>query len=167
MIKTKVQKKKRNGAEPLEPSDQENESLLFENPLIIPPGLGRSLLDFEAHYHVTGKEPILILGATGVGKSLFLNLSKIYFKEECKKKKAVRPIVEANCAHFAGGASDLNVTRSELFGHSKGAFTGAAGEKIGLVEVADGGLLILEELGELPLEVQAMLLTFIETGMSS
>ena len=165
MIKTKVQKKKRNGAEPLEPSDQENESLLFENPLIIPPGLGRSLLDFEAHYHVTGKEPILILGATGVGKSLFLHLSKIYFKEECKKKKAVRPIVEANCAHFAGGASDLNMTRSELFGHSKGAFTGAAGKKIGLVEVADGGLLILEELGELPLEVQAMLLTFIETGM--
>jgi transcriptional regulator with AAA-type ATPase domain len=56
------------------------------------------------------------------------------------------------------------VTRSELFGHVKGAFTGANKDKPGLIEKAEGGLLILEEIGELPLEAQAMLLTFIETG---
>ena len=54
--------------------------------------------------------------------------------------------------------------RSELFGHVEGAFTEAIRDKKGLVEKADGGMLILEEVGELPLEVQAMLLTFIETG---
>ena len=159
MKKTKAPEEKRNGV------DQEYELSWFEeNDLIIPPGLGRSLLDFEAHYHVAGKKPILISGDTGVGKSLFLHLSIAYFKEEYKKKKDERPIIEANCAHFAGGASDLNMSRSELFGHCKGAFTGAIRNKMGLVEKADGGLLILEELGELPLEVQAMLLTFIETG---
>lgn len=56
------------------------------------------------------------------------------------------------------------MARSELFGHKKGAFTGAIEDKLGLVDAANNGALILEEIGELPLEVQAMLLTFIETG---
>jgi transcriptional regulator with GAF, ATPase, and Fis domain len=58
----------------------------------------------------------------------------------------------------------MNIVRSELFGHVEGAFTGAIRDKTGLVEIANGGLLILEEVGELPFEAQAMLLTFIETG---
>jgi DNA-binding NtrC family response regulator len=164
MKKPEVQKKKPKSEGAIESSRAKDEHQLFENPLIIPPGLSRTAMDFNAHYNVAGKEPILILGSTGVGKSLFLHLSKELFKKANKKKKVMPPIVEANCAHFAGGASDLNMTRSELFGHCKGAFTGAIKDKIGLVEEADGGLLILEEIGELPLEVQAMLLTFIETG---
>ncbi len=89
---------------------------------------------------------------------------KKFFKILNEQQNIKTPIVEANCAHFAGGVSDLNMSRSELFGHVKGAYTGAVKNKKGLVEEADGGLLILEELGELPLEIQAMLLTFIETG---
>lgn len=139
-----------NGLEPPDSGYQQDKSLPPKDPLIIPPGLNRTVMDFNAHYNVAGKEPILILGSTGVGKSLFLHLSIELFKKANKKKKVMRPIVEANCAHFAGGASDLNMTRSELFGHAKGAFTGAVDKKIGLVQEADGGLLILEEIASRP-----------------
>lgn len=138
--------------------------LLFKKPLIVPPGLNPAVMDFEAHFAVSGEEPIMILGSTGVGKSLFLYLAKRLFKKAHQNKEIVPPVVEANCAHFAGGSSGLDLARSELFGHVEGAFTGAIRDKKGLVEKADGGMLILEEVGELPLEVQAMLLTFIETG---
>jgi hypothetical protein len=137
----------------------------FDNPFIVPPGIYQAVHDFEAHWCVSDKEPILVLGATGVGKSLFLHLSKQFFKKQnpTRRKKPV-PIIEANCAHFSGARSDLNMARSELFGYVAGAFTGATDDKVGLVEKADGGLLVLEEIGELPLEAQAMLLTFVETG---
>ena len=140
-----------------EPRDSDEQSLF--SPLIIPPGLFNSIWDFEAHYVVSKDEPIILLGATGVGKSLFLHLAKMFFKQVHKNKKKQPPIIEANCAHF-----NVNLANSELFGHAKGAYTDAKSDRKGLVEEADGGLLILEEIGELPLEVQAMLLTFIETG---
>lgn len=137
---------------------------LIESQYIIPPGLSKPEFDFVAHYHVSGQLPILLLGDTGVGKTIFLKLARRLFIEQCKYDKNIHPIMESNCAHFAGGSSDLNISRSELFGHVKGAFSGATKDKKGLVEEANDGLLILEEIGELPLEVQAMLLTFIEKG---
>lgn len=124
---------------------------------IIPPGLLSDVQKFEAHCKVAADEPIIVVGPTGVGKSLFLNI----FEKLHKKDHVNQPVRWANCAHFGG--SDPNIARSELFGQIKGAFTGAVPKK-GLVEEASGGVLILEEIGELPLEVQAMLLTFIETG---
>lgn len=142
----------------------EMERLLFEKPLIAPPGLHQVILDFEAHFAVSGDDPIMILGPTGVGKSLFLYLARILFKKNHQYDETPPIILEANCAHFSSGGSGYSLARSELFGHVKGAFTDAHKDKVGLVEKANGGLLILEEVGELPLEVQAMLLTFIETG---
>ena len=126
----------------------------------IPPGL-LSLVDtFENHYKVAKGEPILIIGPTGVGKSLFIHVFERLYREEHQDEKK-HPIVKANCAHFGG---DPNMVRSELFGHVEGAYTGAISDKKGLVEMADGGVLVLEEIGDLPLETQATLLTFIETG---
>ena len=136
----------------------------YDKPLIVPPRLNSLNVDFQSRYAVSGDDPIMILGATGVGKSLFLYLARCMFKEQHKYDLEPPPIVEANCAHFSSGDGTYSMARSELFGHVKGSFTGADKDKIGLVEVAKGGLLILEEVGELPFEVQAMLLTFIETG---
>ena len=126
----------------------------------IPPGLINSVNIFEDHYKVAKGEPILIIGQTGVGKSLFLHIFEKLYRQEHEDEKKY-PIIKANCAHFGG---DPNLVRSELFGHMEGAFTDAIYDKSGLVEMADGGVLILEEIGDLPLETQAMLLTFIETG---
>jgi transcriptional regulator with AAA-type ATPase domain len=142
----------------------EKEKLVDEKPLIVPPGLRSAVHHFEAHFAVSGNNPIMILGETGVGKSLFLYLSKQFFKEQHQYDTNPPTIVEANCAHFTSGGSGYSLARSELFGHVKGSFTDAHDNKVGLVEKANGGLLILEEVGELPIEVQAMLLTFIETG---
>jgi hypothetical protein len=138
--------------------------LMTERPLIVTPGLDSVVFDFGSHFFVSGEGPVMILGPTGVGKTLFLYVAKKLFRKRHEDEENVPPIIEANCGHFAGKHSDLNISRSELFGHVKGAFTGALNDKQGLVEKANGGLLILEEIGELPFEVQAMLLTFIETG---
>jgi transcriptional regulator with AAA-type ATPase domain len=142
----------------------ENAISIYKNPVIITPGLNKAVGDFESHFDVSGDEPIMVSGPTGVGKSLFLYLAKRLFLKKHENAEDVPPIVEANCGHFAGKRADFNIGRSELFGHVKGAYTGADEDKKGLVEKANGGLLILEEVGELPFETQAMLLTFIETG---
>ncbi len=71
--------------------------------------------------------------------------------------RAQRPFVELNCA-----ALPEQLIESELFGHEKGAFTGATDKKIGLFQAADGGTLFLDEIGELPLAQQAKLLKAIE-----
>ena len=143
---------------------REVERLIYKNPLIVPPGLISAVVHFESHFAASGDEPIMISGPTGVGKTLFLYLTKRLYQKQRQNEEKVPPIVEANCGHFAGKTSDLNIVRSELFGHVKGSSSGADENKIGLVEKADGGLLVLEEVGELPFEAQAMLLTFIETG---
>jgi hypothetical protein len=97
--------------------------------------------------------PLLIIGDSGVGKGLFIEAAKqLFFKHYPS-----RPFVRLNCASFEKGLAD-----SELFGHVKGAFTGANAKKDGIVEIAKGGLLILDEIGELPFGVQAKLLIFIE-----
>jgi len=123
---------------------------------IIPPGLILKRLEFEAHYQIAKGKPIIIVGDTGVGKTLFLHLFERFYREEHDPKA---PILRINCAHF-----DDQLVRSELFGHKKGSFTGALADKEGLLKKADGGVLFMEEIGELPKDAQSKLLTVIEDG---
>lgn len=95
----------------------------------------------------------LLLGESGVGKELF---AKRIHQKSGREKDVM---VSINCAAIP---SDL--IESELFGHEKGAFTGAVQKKIGLMEAADGGTLFLDEIGELPLALQPKLLRVIQTG---
>ena len=95
---------------------------------------------------------VLIRGETGVGKELFARL----VHEESKRSRG--PFVAVNC-----GALPRTLVESELFGHEKGAFTGAVDRRAGLFEQAAGGTLFLDEIGEMPLELQAHLLRVLET----
>jgi len=96
---------------------------------------------------------VLILGETGTGKEL---VARSLHEQSLR---ADRPFVPVNC-----GAIPENLVESELFGHRKGAFTGADTHRKGLVEVADGGTLFLDEVGELDKQVQVKLLRFLESG---
>jgi two-component system, NtrC family, response regulator AtoC len=95
---------------------------------------------------------VLLLGETGVGKSWLAR------RVHAMSPRADKPFLEVNCA---GLGSDL--VESELFGHERGAFTGALSQKRGLVEAAHEGTLFLDEIAELPLAVQAELLTFLDS----
>ncbi|MDA0587258.1 MAG: sigma-54 dependent transcriptional regulator [Planctomycetota bacterium] len=96
---------------------------------------------------------VLILGETGTGKELAAR--RIH---EASKRSSM-PFVAVNC-----GALPEQLVESELFGHRKGAFTGADSHRKGLIEVADGGTLFLDELGELDRNTQVKLLRFLESG---
>ena len=96
---------------------------------------------------------VLILGETGTGKEL---VARTLYQQS---KRADMPFVPVNC-----GALSENLVESELFGHRKGAFTGADRDHKGLFEVANGGTLFLDEVGELNKNIQVKLLRFLESG---
>lgn len=95
--------------------------------------------------------PVLIAGESGSGKELTAQAVHKY------SARAAGPFVAVNC-----GAIPATLIQSELFGHEKGAFTGAARIKLGLIQSADGGTLFLDEIGDLSLELQTNLLRFLQ-----
>ncbi len=103
---------------------------------------------------IASSAPILLTGPTGAGKS---HLARRIFQLKSSRRVVVGPLVEVNCATIRGDAA-----MSALFGHRKGAFTGAIADRPGLLRSADGGVLFLDEIGELGLDEQAMLLRAIE-----
>ena len=96
---------------------------------------------------------ILLTGESGTGKELLAR----YLHEAGNRSK--KPFITVNCA-----ALPATLFESELFGHEKGAFTGAVAQKKGKFEIADGGTLLLDEIGEIPLEAQAKLLRVLQLG---
>ena len=95
--------------------------------------------------------PVLIFGATGTGKGLAARSV-----HELSRRK-VGPFIQVNC-----GAIPENLVESELFGHERGAFTGAVARKLGKAELATGGTLFLDEIGDLPVDAQVKLLRFLD-----
>jgi len=112
------------------------------------------LIDRIEQVASNSKAPILLTGPTGAGKSQLAE--RIYELKKARRQIEGR-FVEVNCATLRGDAA-----MSALFGHVKGAFTGALQDRPGLLKAADGGMLFLDEIGELGLDEQAMLLRAIE-----
>lgn len=100
------------------------------------------------------ESPILLTGESGVGKEVFAR--SLYLLS----KRIGKTFITVNCAQY----QDENLAVSELFGHKKGSFTGADKDHIGVFEAADGGVLFLDEVGELSLKTQAMLLRALGEG---
>ena len=97
--------------------------------------------------------PVLLLGETGVGKELFAR------RLHGLSRRRNKPLIQVNCA-----ALPESLAESELFGHVKGAFSGATSDRPGRFDAANGGTLLLDEVGELPLTVQAKLLRVLQNG---
>ncbi|HEU4576744.1 MAG TPA: sigma 54-interacting transcriptional regulator [Polyangiaceae bacterium] len=108
-------------------------------------------LSSELEAVASTESTVLIRGETGVGKELVARAIHL------RSRRRQRPLVRLNCAAVAPG-----LIESELFGHVKGAFTGAAQQRIGRFELADQGTLFLDEVGELSLETQARLLRVLQ-----
>ncbi|MGN0844279.1 MAG: RNA repair transcriptional activator RtcR [Kiritimatiellia bacterium] len=112
------------------------------------------LIETIERVSVRSAEPILLTGPTGAGKSQLAKQIYLLKKQSGKIKGAY---VAVNCATLGG-----DLAKSALFGHKKGSFSGAGADHVGFLKEADGGILFLDEIGELPLEAQGMLLKAIE-----
>jgi transcriptional regulatory protein RtcR len=113
-----------------------------------------AMIDEIEHVAIKSKAPILLMGPTGAGKSF---LARRVFELKKARHQLDGRFVELNCATLHGDGAG-----STLFGHIRGAFTGAASDRPGLLRTAHKGLLFLDEIGELGLDEQAMLLKAIE-----
>lgn len=114
------------------------------------------IIDRIEQVAIASRSPLLLMGPTGAGKSQLAR--RIYELKKLRRQVEGR-FVEVNCATIRGDGA-----MSALFGHTKGAFTGAAGAREGLLREANTGILFLDEIGELGLEEQAMLLRAVEEG---
>ncbi|MBN1944538.1 MAG: sigma 54-interacting transcriptional regulator [Bradymonadales bacterium] len=110
------------------------------------------LLEGKLSLAVANKSNVLLLGPTGSGKGY-------YACRIAERSPWGKPLVHVNCASVHG-----QLFESELFGHRKGAFTGAEEDKPGLIEAAQGGTLFLDEIGAMPASLQSKLLTCLEQG---
>ncbi|HEY6910475.1 MAG TPA: sigma 54-interacting transcriptional regulator [Myxococcales bacterium] len=120
--------------------------MVAESPLM------RSLL-VRAAALARASAPVVLQGETGTGKEV---LARVL---HATSPRAGKPFLAVNCAALPG-----DLLESELFGHSRGAFTGAVSDKAGLFEEAEGGTLLLDEVAELPLPLQAKLLRVLQDG---
>ncbi len=116
-----------------------------------------ALMDRIEEVALASAAPLLLSGPTGVGKT---KLAGRIYELKSRQRNVAGPFVEVNCATLRGDGA-----MSALFGHEKGAYTGALAKREGLLRRADRGLLFLDEIGELGLDEQAMLLRAIEEGI--
>ena len=125
------------------------ETVVPDAPVVVEPAMQRvyTLVERIADSTMT----CLLLGETGVGKEVVCEAI------HRRSSRRDRPLIKLNCA-----ALPETLLESELFGHERGAFTGADRKKIGFFEAADGGTLFLDEIGEMPLSLQAKLLRVLE-----
>jgi two-component system, NtrC family, response regulator GlrR len=119
------------------------------------PMVGRSLamreLFAQLHRVAQSDSTVLILGETGTGKELVARAV------HASSPRASRPFIVVDC-----GALSESLLEAELFGHSRGAFTGASSARVGVIEAAEGGTVFLDEIGEMPLSMQPRLLRALE-----
>jgi transcriptional regulator with GAF, ATPase, and Fis domain len=132
---------------------REEVELLVEHAEIVGQSLPMKKVLSQAEQVARTDSTVLILGETGTGKEI---LARAIHKMSARKD---RPLITVNCASLAP-----TLIESELFGREKGAYTGAMTKMIGRFEIADGSTLFLDEIGELPLELQSKLLRVLEEG---
>jgi formate hydrogenlyase transcriptional activator len=132
---------------------REEVELLVEHAEIVGQSLPMKKVLSQAEQVARTDSTVLILGETGTGKEL---LARAIHKMSARKD---RPLITVNCASLAP-----TLIESELFGREKGAYTGAMTKMIGRFEIADGSTLFLDEIAEIPLELQSKLLRFLEEG---
>lgn len=134
--------------------EQQESVALLKNGIATRNSLFNKLIDRIEKVSMATKAPILLTGPTGAGKS---QLAGSIYQLKRARQQLSGPLVGVNCATLRGEGA-----MSTLFGHTKGAFTGAVSARKGLLKGADGGVLFLDEVGELGLDEQAMLLRAIE-----
>ena len=134
------------------PSDDDNPAPIVFNGMIAASRPMRDVFRLIERF-ADAREPVLVFGESGCGKELVAQAL------HDRSNRHERPYLALNC-----GALNSQLIESELFGHMKGAFTGALRDKVGAFEATSGGTLFLDEIGELPLDLQPKLLRVLETS---